>query len=132
MSEALGGACKTSIIATFAPGVTSIEETMSTLRYAQGAMKALNVAQMPRSRQLEMALEELNAQYEDLVATSSARTYATLMHIVLVAPGTISVWMFDRRLCRMDELPLFDSLWYAVGADWLLSVLQRFPVWRRP
>jgi hypothetical protein len=38
-SEALGGVCKTSFIATITPAETDIGETMSTLRYAKNAME---------------------------------------------------------------------------------------------
>ena len=45
-SEALGGVCKTSFIATVTPSITDLGETLSTLRYAKNAMEALNISQV--------------------------------------------------------------------------------------
>lgn len=45
-SEALGGVCKTSFIATITCAGTDLSETMSTLRYAKNAMEALNISQV--------------------------------------------------------------------------------------
>lgn len=50
-SEALGGVCKTSFIATITASNADLAETMSTLRYAQRAMEALNISQLPRWKQ---------------------------------------------------------------------------------
>ena len=51
-SEALGGVCKTSFIACISPADTSRIETASTLRYAQRAMEALNIDQLPKWKQV--------------------------------------------------------------------------------
>ena len=42
MQESLGGRCKTLIVATLSPSVTAIEESMSTLNYAQAANGIVN------------------------------------------------------------------------------------------
>jgi hypothetical protein len=42
LQESLGGRCKTVIIATLSPSVTAIEESMSTLNYAQAAVGIVN------------------------------------------------------------------------------------------
>jgi hypothetical protein len=42
LQDALGGRCKTVVIATVSPSVLSIEETMSTLNYAQSASGIIN------------------------------------------------------------------------------------------
>jgi hypothetical protein len=52
LSEALGGVCKTSFIACVSPAESSRVETSSTLRYAQRAMEALNIDQLPRWKQV--------------------------------------------------------------------------------
>jgi kinesin family member 11 len=52
LSEALGGVCKTSFIACVSPSDSSRVETASTLRYAQRAMEALNIDQLPRWKQV--------------------------------------------------------------------------------
>ncbi len=46
LAEALGGVCKTTIIATLSPAARSSDETLSTLRYAQSAMDAVNIEQV--------------------------------------------------------------------------------------
>jgi kinesin family member 11 len=70
LAEALGGVCKTSIIATVSPAARSSDETLSTLRYAQSAMDAVNIEQMPKSRRLELQVKQLAAAYEQLAADS--------------------------------------------------------------
>jgi hypothetical protein len=42
LQESLGGRCKTVIIATLSPSVTAIEESISTLNYAQSANRIVN------------------------------------------------------------------------------------------
>ena len=42
LQESLGGRCKTVIIATLSPSITAIEESMSTLNYAQSANGIIN------------------------------------------------------------------------------------------
>jgi hypothetical protein len=54
LGEALGGVCKTSIIATLSPCLRSWDESVSTLRYASSAMAALNIEQLPKARRLEI------------------------------------------------------------------------------
>jgi hypothetical protein len=54
LGEALGGVCKTSIIATLSPCQRSWDESVSTLRYASSAMAALNIEQLPKTRRLEI------------------------------------------------------------------------------
>ena len=42
LQESLGGRCKTVIIATLSPSITAIEESISTLNYAQSANGIIN------------------------------------------------------------------------------------------
>ncbi|OEU06917.1 kinesin-domain-containing protein, partial [Fragilariopsis cylindrus CCMP1102] len=42
LQESLGGRCKTCLIATISPSITAIEESMSTLNYAQAANGIIN------------------------------------------------------------------------------------------
>lgn len=65
-SEALGGVCKTSFIATITPAATDLSETLSTLRYAKNAMEALNVSQLPRWKQDEIMVEFLTRKSASL------------------------------------------------------------------
>lgn len=60
LSEALGGVCKTTFIACVSPCISSFTETQSTLRYAERAMEALNISQLPRWKQQEIIIDHLN------------------------------------------------------------------------
>ena len=42
LQESLGGRCKTCVIATVSPSAMSVDETLSTLQYAQGALGIVN------------------------------------------------------------------------------------------
>lgn len=46
MKESLGGNSKTAMIATVSPAGTNVEESLSTLRYAQQARTIINVAKV--------------------------------------------------------------------------------------
>eukprot|EP00042_Codosiga_hollandica_P044395 m.436557 g.436557 ORF g.436557 m.436557 type:complete len:1199 (-) comp56774_c0_seq1:270-3866(-) len=66
LSEALGGVCKTSFIACISPADSSRIETASTLRYAQRAMEALNIDQLPRWKQDEIVIDSLTRRVRQL------------------------------------------------------------------
>eukprot|EP00051_Salpingoeca_urceolata_P019076 m.273863 g.273863 ORF g.273863 m.273863 type:complete len:1122 (+) comp19342_c1_seq5:82-3447(+) len=66
LSEALGGTCKTSFIACVSPSTASSTETMSTLRYAERAMEALNISQLPRWKQDEIMIDGLTRRVQQL------------------------------------------------------------------
>ena len=42
LQESLGGRCKTVVVATISPSITAIEESVSTLNYAQSACGIVN------------------------------------------------------------------------------------------
>ena len=42
LQESLGGRCKTCVIATVSPSIMSVDETLSTLQYAQAAVGIVN------------------------------------------------------------------------------------------
>ncbi|EGD72373.1 hypothetical protein PTSG_00393 [Salpingoeca rosetta] len=67
LSEALGGVCKTSFIACVSPCSGSNTETSSTLRYAERAMEALNISQLPRWKQDEIMIDGLTRRVQQLV-----------------------------------------------------------------
>lgn len=71
ISEALGGECKTSLIATVAPGASHASETASTLRYAKNAREALNISQLPKSKQFEITINLLNRRVKELEQEAS-------------------------------------------------------------
>lgn len=67
LSEALGGVCKTSFIACISPCGGSHTESNSTLRYAERAMEALNISQLPRWKQDEIMIDGLTRRVQHLV-----------------------------------------------------------------
>eukprot|EP00051_Salpingoeca_urceolata_P015027 m.192395 g.192395 ORF g.192395 m.192395 type:complete len:1106 (+) comp18268_c0_seq2:330-3647(+) len=67
LSEALGGVCKTSFIACVSPSGASATETTSTLRYAERAMEALNISQLPKSKQDEIMIDGLTRRVQQLM-----------------------------------------------------------------
>eukprot|EP00048_Salpingoeca_helianthica_P015751 m.228427 g.228427 ORF g.228427 m.228427 type:complete len:1144 (+) comp17477_c0_seq1:140-3571(+) len=67
LSEALGGVCKTSFIACISPCASSQTETNSTLRYAERAMEALNISQLPRWKQDEIMIDGLTRRVQQLL-----------------------------------------------------------------
>lgn len=68
LSEALGGVCKTSFIACVSPAASSRTESNSTLRYAERAMEALNISQLPRWKQDEIMIDGLTRRVQALMA----------------------------------------------------------------
>lgn len=67
LSEALGGVCKTSFIACVSPCLKSSTESSSTLRYAERAMEALNITQLPRWKQDEIVIDGLTRRVQALM-----------------------------------------------------------------
>lgn len=65
-AEALGGRCKTAIIATVAPGAMCSVESASTLKYAERARSALNSTQLSKTQVLEAKLGRLTQLYKEL------------------------------------------------------------------
>jgi Kinesin motor domain len=66
VAEALGGRCKTAIIATVAPGSMNAQESASTLKYAERAKSALNTTQLSKTQVLEAKLTRLAQLYKEL------------------------------------------------------------------
>ena len=66
MSESLGGLCKTTFIACISPSSTSLTETTKTLRYAERAMQALNISQMPQWKQDQIMIDGLTRKVGQL------------------------------------------------------------------
>jgi hypothetical protein len=62
LAHALGGQCKTVLVATVSPDSALPEDTLATLQFARRAMDALNLSQLPRTEQLEIALARAREQ----------------------------------------------------------------------
>uniref|UniRef100_A0A6Q2YP74 Kinesin-like protein KIF14 n=1 Tax=Esox lucius TaxID=8010 RepID=A0A6Q2YP74_ESOLU len=67
LKESLGGNSKTAMIATLSPAGSSVEESLSTLRYAQQARMIVNVAKVNEDTNAKL-IRELKAEVEKLRA----------------------------------------------------------------
>ncbi|XP_077013462.1 kinesin-like protein KIF14 isoform X2 [Tamandua tetradactyla] len=67
LKESLGGNSKTAMIATVSPAASNIDETLSTLRYAQQARLIVNIAKVNEDVNAKL-LRELKAEIEKLKA----------------------------------------------------------------
>ncbi|ELW57894.1 Kinesin-like protein KIF14 [Tupaia chinensis] len=67
LKESLGGNSKTAMIATISPAASNIEETLSTLRYANQARLIVNVAKVNEDMNAKL-IRELKAEIEKLKA----------------------------------------------------------------
>ncbi|XP_017268937.1 kinesin-like protein KIF14 isoform X2 [Kryptolebias marmoratus] len=67
LKESLGGNSKTAMIATVSPAGSSVEESLSTLRYAQQARTIINVAKVNEDTNAKL-IRELKAEVEKLRA----------------------------------------------------------------
>eukprot|EP01147_Barroeca_monosierra_P001102 gene1101-4330_t len=82
LKESLGGNSKTAMLAAVSPAMDNYEESLSTLRYAQQALKIVNVAQInedPNMKLIRDLRAEIDALRTQFSATSnSSREVATL------------------------------------------------------
>ncbi|XP_034560171.1 kinesin-like protein KIF14 isoform X2 [Notolabrus celidotus] len=67
LKESLGGNSKTAMIATLSPAGSNVEESLSTLRYAQQARTIINVAKINEDTNAKL-IRELKAEVEKLRA----------------------------------------------------------------
>ncbi|XP_006892176.1 PREDICTED: kinesin-like protein KIF14 [Elephantulus edwardii] len=67
LKESLGGNSKTAMIATISPAASSIDETLSTLRYANQARLIVNIAKVNEDMNAKL-IRELKAEIEKLKA----------------------------------------------------------------
>lgn len=72
LKESLGGNSKTAMLATVSPAASSVEETLSTLRYAQQARKIVNIAKVNEDVNAKL-IRELKAEIEKLKAAQRSR-----------------------------------------------------------
>nr|XP_003938295.1 kinesin-like protein KIF14 isoform X1 [Saimiri boliviensis boliviensis] len=67
LKESLGGNSKTAMIATISPAASNVEETLSTLRYANQARLIVNIAKVNEDMNAKL-IRELKAEIEKLKA----------------------------------------------------------------
>ncbi|XP_061739305.1 kinesin-like protein KIF14 [Nerophis ophidion] len=71
LKESLGGNSKTAMIATLSPAGSNVEESLSTLRYAQQARTIINVAKVNEDTSAKL-IRELKAEVENLRAAQAS------------------------------------------------------------
>ncbi|XP_061636315.1 kinesin-like protein KIF14 [Phyllopteryx taeniolatus] len=71
LKESLGGNSKTAMIATLSPARSNVEESLSTLRYAQQARTIINVAKVNEDTNAKL-IRELKAEVEKLRAAQAS------------------------------------------------------------
>uniref|UniRef100_A0A8C0U262 Kinesin-like protein KIF14 n=1 Tax=Cyanistes caeruleus TaxID=156563 RepID=A0A8C0U262_CYACU len=71
LKESLGGNSQTTMIATVSPAASSIEETLSTLRYAKQACSIINIAKVNEDVNVQL-IRELKAEIEKLKAAQKS------------------------------------------------------------
>ncbi|XP_077463203.1 kinesin-like protein KIF14 isoform X1 [Stigmatopora argus] len=71
LKESLGGNSKTAMIATLSPAASSVEESLSTLRYAQKARTIINVAKVNEDTNARL-IRDLKAEVEKLRAAQAS------------------------------------------------------------
>ncbi|NWJ10217.1 KIF14 protein, partial [Crypturellus undulatus] len=71
LKESLGGNSRTAMIATVSPAASSIEETLSTLRYAKQACSIVNIAKVNEDVNAKL-IRELKAEIEKLKAAQKS------------------------------------------------------------
>ncbi|NXD14360.1 KIF14 protein, partial [Nothocercus nigrocapillus] len=71
LKESLGGNSQTAMIATVSPAASSIEETLSTLRYAKQACSIVNIAKVNEDVNAKL-IRELKAEIEKLKAAQKS------------------------------------------------------------
>lgn len=76
LAEALGGVCKTTLIATVSPSTANYSESLSTLRYASRAMEAMNIKALPKWQQDDVLIESLARRVQALEAEARTRDEA--------------------------------------------------------
>ncbi|NWT33612.1 KIF14 protein, partial [Cardinalis cardinalis] len=71
LKESLGGNSQTTMIATVSPAASSMEETLSTLRYAKQACSIINIAKVNEDVNVKL-IRELKAEIEKLRAAQKS------------------------------------------------------------
>ena len=94
LRDSLGGNSRTTMLATIQPGRRHMEETLSTLRYADKAKRIVNVAVInedPLTKQVRELQEQIEQLTLDLVATQEREQIVTsLLHQSLRGDGAAS------------------------------------------
>ncbi|XP_054645283.1 kinesin-like protein KIF14 isoform X2 [Dunckerocampus dactyliophorus] len=99
LKESLGGNSKTAMIATLSPAASSVEESLSTLRYAQQARTIINVAKVNEDTSAKL-IRELKAEVEKLRA-AQASTQGIQPERVMLFQQEITA--LKNKLCQQER-----------------------------
>merc|ERR1712232_365423 len=87
LQESLGGKCKTVVIATLSPSITALEESISTLGYAQSASGIVN--------------KPISTSY---MSTSQSSTSALNQSLEIKDENVYSVEYWEDMQCRLQYM----------------------------
>uniref|UniRef100_A0AAV2KUB8 Kinesin-like protein KIF14 n=1 Tax=Knipowitschia caucasica TaxID=637954 RepID=A0AAV2KUB8_KNICA len=99
LKESLGGNSKTAMIATLSPAGSNVEESLSTLRYAQQARTIINVAMVNEDTNAKL-IRELKAEVEKLRA---AQMSAQGVEPERVKQFQLEIVALRNKLCQQER-----------------------------
>ncbi|XP_068446174.1 kinesin-like protein KIF14 isoform X2 [Clinocottus analis] len=99
LKESLGGNSKTAMIATLSPAGSNVEESLSTLRYAQQARTIINVAKVNEDTSAKL-IRELKAEVEKL---RSAQTSSLGVQPERVRCFQQEIAALRNKLCQQER-----------------------------
>ncbi|XP_074525189.1 kinesin-like protein KIF14 isoform X2 [Halichoeres trimaculatus] len=99
LKESLGGNSKTAMIATLSPAGSNVEESLSTLRYAQQARTIINVAKINEDTSAKL-IRELKAEVEKLRAAQMSSQGIEPERVRLFEQEIASL---RNRLCQQER-----------------------------
>ncbi|GJD11590.1 Kinesin-like protein KIF11-A [Galdieria sulphuraria] len=105
LQESLGGRNKTCIIATVCPGVSSLDETLSTLDYA---CRAKNIKNRPTVNQM-MAKRTLIKEYTDEIARLKAELEATRSKNGIYLPTDMYEKLMAKQALQSDTIDNLEA-----------------------
>ncbi|KAK5869767.1 hypothetical protein PBY51_024460 [Eleginops maclovinus] len=99
LKESIGGNSKTAMIATISPAGSNVEETLSTLRYAQQARTIINVAKVNEDTSAKL-IRDLKAEVEKLRAAQASSQGIEPERVRLFQQEIVGL---RNRLCQQER-----------------------------
>uniref|UniRef100_UPI0037E9B30F kinesin-like protein KIF14 n=1 Tax=Semicossyphus pulcher TaxID=241346 RepID=UPI0037E9B30F len=99
LKESLGGNSKTAMIATVSPAGSNVEESLSTLRYAQQARTIINVAKVNEDTSAKL-IRELKAEVEKLRAAQTSSQGIEPQRVRLFEQEIVAL---RNKLCQQER-----------------------------
>uniref|UniRef100_A0A673CMF8 Kinesin-like protein KIF14 n=1 Tax=Sphaeramia orbicularis TaxID=375764 RepID=A0A673CMF8_9TELE len=108
LKESLGGNSKTAMIATLSPAGSNVEESLSTLRYAQQARTIINVAKVNEDTNAKL-IRELKAEVEKLRAAQMSSQGIEPERVRLFQQEIVAL---RNRICQQErEMAEANKAW---------------------